>query len=266
MPGESISLETPFAAAGDETENLAPDEEVGLFDDEEVNDPDTDEQDTDGETESDEPDETSDEDESDDDDNDTDEPDELEQARGEVDSLTAEGDAAAAMLSKHDISYTDLCTEFKENGELSAASIAALEKAGFTRELVQGYIEGQQSRYYSGYILPIKKAAGGEEEYDSLCDWAFKNLSEKEQARFNKAVESNDIDIALTAVENLVNRRNKAVGTRPELIPGKTAKPTPSLRGFTSLEEMAKAMDDPRYEVDMNYTKKVERRMLASDF
>lgn len=266
MSGEAVSVETPFAAAGPEPEEIHDGEEEGLFEDtleeqegieesEESapeDDPPADEEeseDADGEEETDqEPD------------------DETEAVRGEVEALTAEGDAASALLAKHGIDYAALRDQYKETGELSVENITALEKAGFTRDLIQGYIEGQQSRYYTGYVLPVKNAAGGEKAYDELCDWAAANLSEKEQNRFNKAVESNDIDLALTAVENLVGRREKAVGTKPEIVQGRTAKPAPGVHGFASLEEMAKAVDDPRYEVDMNYTKKVERRMLASDF
>lgn len=266
MPGEAVSVETPFAAAGPELEDVRDGEEEGLFESE-ADDGDaieeTDETPEDADSSADTDDEA--EEETDDISEDSDS-DELETARGEVEALTAEGDAAAALLAKHDIDYSGLCAEYRENGELSDKSVAALEKAGFTRDLVQSYIEGQQLRYYTGYVLPIKKAAGGEEAYAELCDWAAANLNEKEQARFNKAVESNDIDIAITAVENLINRKEKAVGKKPELVQGRTAKPSPGIRGFASLEEMAAAMDDPRYEVDMAYTKKVERRMLASDF
>ena len=37
-------------------------------------------------------------------------------------------------------------------------------------------------------------------------------------------------------------------------------------KGYASLAEMAAAMDDPRYEKDMAYTERVERRIIASDF
>ena len=57
----------------------------------------------------------------------------------------------------------------------------------------------------------------------------------------------------------------KAKGTPPELIEGK---PTAEhhTKGYASLAEMAAAMDDPRYEKDMAYTARVERRIISSDF
>ena len=183
----------------------------------------------------------------------------------ELKALTAQGDAAAVLLAKSNISYNALKEEYRTNGELSEKTLAQLEKAGYTRELVENFIEGQQARYEASYGVYIRNAVGGDKEYTRLIKWAGNNLSSQEINRFNKAVTSNDIDIALVAVENLANRMEKAKGTPPELVEGK---PTAEhhTKGYASLAEMAAAMDDPRYEKDMAYTERVERRIIASDF
>ena len=69
--------------------------------------------------------------------------------------------------------------------------------------------------------------------------------------------------MALTAVENLINRRAK--NSAPELVRAKAAKQAPSARGFKTMEALAAAIDDPRYEIDEEYTQRVNRRLLASD-
>ena len=200
-----------------------------------------------------------------DEDEDNEEDEEASAIKEELKALTAQGDAAAVLLAKSNISYNALKEEYRTNGELSEKTLAQLEKAGYTRELVENFIEGQQARYEASYGVYIRNAVGGDKEYARLVKWAGNNLSSQEINRFNKAVTSNDVDIALVAVENLANRMEKAKGTPPELVEGK---PTAEhhTKGYASLAEMAAAMDDPRYEKDMAYTERVERRIIASDF
>lgn len=215
--------------------------------------------------ENDENDEDEDENDEDEDEEDNEEDEAASAIKEELKALTAQGDAAAVLLAKSNISYNALKEEYRTNGELSEKTLAQLEKAGYTRELVENFIEGQQARYEASYGVYIRNAVGGDKEYTRLIKWAGNNLSSQEINRFNKAVTSNDIDIALVAVENLANRMEKAKGTPPELIEGK---PTAEhhTKGYASLAEMAAAMDDPRYEKDMAYTERVERRIIASDF
>ena len=213
----------------------------------------------------DENDEDEDENDEDEDEEDNEEDEAASAIKEELEALTAQGDAAAVLLAKSNISYNALKEEYRTNGELSEKTLAQLEKAGYTRELVENFIEGQQARYEASYGVYIRNAVGGDKEYARLIKWAGNNLSSQEINRFNKAVTSNDVDIALVAVENLANRMEKAKGTPPELVEGK---PTAEhhTKGYVSLAEMAAAMDDPRYEKDMAYTERVERRIIASDF
>lgn len=213
----------------------------------------------------DENDEDEDENDEDEDEEDNEEDEAASAIKEELKALTAQGDAAAVLLAKSNISYNALKEEYRTNGELSEKTLAQLEKAGYTRELVENFIEGQQARYEASYGVYIRNAVGGDKEYTRLIKWAGNNLSSQEINRFNKAVTSNDVDIALVAVENLANRMEKAKGTPPELVEGK---PTAEhhTKGYASLAEMAAAMDDPRYEKDMAYTERVERRIIASDF
>ena len=210
-------------------------------------------------------DEDEDENDEDEDEEDNEEDEAASAIKEELKALTAQGDAAAVLLAKSNISYNALKEEYQTNGELSEKTLAQLEKAGYTRELVENFIEGQQARYEASYGVYIRNAVGGDKEYARLSKWAGNNLSSQEINRFNKAVTSNDVDIALVAVENLANRMEKAKRTPPELIEGK---PTAEhhTKGYASLAEMAAAMDDPRYEKDMAYTERVERRIIASDF
>ena len=183
----------------------------------------------------------------------------------EIAALTTQGDAAAELLATHGISYKDLCAEYTANGELSEKSLAALEKAGFPEALVENYIEGQQSRLEASYGNYIKTAAGGEKQYTALCQWAANNLSEAEIRRYDNALDTHNLDTALTALEGLMLKYEKANGNAPEIIRGKAPARQAAIKGFNSMEEMADAMEDPRYEKDPAYTHKIEQRMLATE-
>ena len=218
------------------------------------------------ESEDEEPEEDDEDDSDEEDDEETSEDEADEEVKGVVESLQKQADACANFLAAKGIDYNALREEYLEEGKLSKANLKALADAGIDEELINGYIEGQQARFevYSQHVMAI---AGGAEEYDKLCKWARKHLSEKEIKHFDKAVDSNDVDEARFAVKGLMAMREKANGgSRPKLVHGKTSRPAPSVKGFRSLAEQAKAMDDPRYEVDPEYTRKVDRRILASGY
>ena len=183
----------------------------------------------------------------------------------EITALTEQGDAAAELLATHGISYKDLCAEYTANGELSEKSLASLNKAGFPKALIENYIEGQQSRLEASYGNYIKTAAGGEKQYTALCQWAVNNLSEAEIRRYDNALDTHNLDTALTALEGLMLKYEKANGKAPEIIRGKAPARQAAIKGFNSMEEMADAMEDPRYEKDPAYTHKIEQRMLATE-
>ena len=243
----------PVEARDDEDESVDEDFDDDDFD--EDADSDDEEKDTEADDES--------EDDGDSDDDDEEAPAPIEKTRREIAALQAQSDGAAKLLGEKGLDYNALCAEYEENGELSEATLAALDKAGFPRDLVSGYIQGQQARYEKSYARHIKNAAGGEKAYGELLEWAAKHLTPAERNRYDKIIDSNDIDMALTAVENLINRRAK--DSAPELVRAKAAKQAPSVRGYRTMEAMAAAIDDPRYEIDEEYTQRVNRRLLASD-
>lgn len=212
--------------------------------------------------------ENSDEDDSGEEDDDEDEgetedsPEDAE-VRTTVRNLQDEADSVAELLGKSGINYNALVDEYNANdGTLSPKTVVALENAGFKKSLVDAFIQGQQARY-DMYVQRVFEIAGGNKEYAKLMKWAGKNLSQAEQSRFDKAVESNDIDEARFAVQGLVARYKNSVGSTPKLIGGK-APQTKGITPFNSLEEMAAAMEDERFERDAAYTRQIERRMLAS--
>ena len=243
----------------EDDEGFAPSEEEEIIEDTEEEQIDED----DADEASDEEDDENPDEEEDDSDNKALEDEADEQVRQAVASLQNEADAAAEFLAGHGITYNDLVAEYQEYGKLTKQTIADLAKAGISERLVEGYIQGQQARM-DIYASRVQGIAGGEAEYVKLMNWAAKHLSEKEIRHYDKAVESHDIEEARFAVEGLMARRKAAQGEPPKLVRGRTGRSVSSsqVKGVSSLEELANA----RYEHDAAYTRRVEARMLASNF
>lgn len=176
-----------------------------------------------------------------------------------------QADAMGALLAQKGIDYNGLINEFNSNsGRLTAETIAKLEKAGYPEEVVKGYIAGQQA-IYDRYQESVKKTVGGEKNYARLINWATNNLSRQEKLAFNSAVESGDISKARFVLKGLQAQYEKQEGRAAKLVKGTASKTSSKLKGFT-MDEYFKATDDPRYEKDREYTKKVNERLLLTDF
>ena len=153
--------------------------------------------------------------------------------------------------------------EFAKDGSLSEKSYQALEKThGLSKELVDGYIEGQKA-IGDAHTQTVHDTVGGKEKYAELLDWAGKNLSEKEQTAFNKIVDGGNIDEAKFAVQGLMTRAGMVHNPKqPELFEGTSDVPTKD--SFESVRQVTDAMQDARYDKDPAYRKKVTDKLARS--
>ena len=152
--------------------------------------------------------------------------------------------------------------EFAENGSLAETSYTELAKQGLTKELVDGYIEGQKS-LSDNAINTVHEVAGGKEKYAELIDWASKNLSDGEQTAFNNMVDAGNTDQSKFAVQGLMSRAGMTNNpTQPELFQG-TSDITPT-DSYQSVSQVTDAMNDPRYEKDPSYRKQVTDKLGRS--
>ena len=153
--------------------------------------------------------------------------------------------------------------EFLEKGELSEESYKLLAEKGISKEVVDRYIEGRKA-YVQAYDNEVMNSCGGREEYTTMALWASKNLTDKEQASFNSAVNSGDVGLAKLAVGGLY-ARYKAAGTgapQTNFIEGTTSAKAPSL--YKSEKEIVQDKKDPRYEKDAEYRKSVDEKIRRS--
>ena len=174
----------------------------------------------------------------------------------------AEASEVKQVLDKAGVDFNALQSEYTEQGEVSADSYAKLEEAGFSKDLVDSYIKGQES-LNANYEKAVYDTAGGQEAYGELIRWAGDNLQQGEIAAFDKAVSSGDVDMVKMAVSGLQTKYQAAEGTDPTLLSeGQSSNSTGGV--FNSWAEVTAAMNDTRYESDVAYRQKISAKLGRS--
>lgn len=189
--------------------------------------------------------------------------DEPEQTEEEVEEEEVETPVAQGLI-------TDASSEYAENGELSAETMAKFSEMS-TSDLVQAYIEmqGQQQQVEptpdlsSEEINQIKNYAGGEESYTQLMQWAGENLPQASTEAFDELVESGNAHTIQLAVAGLRAEYDRVNGVDGELLTGKA--PTATVDAFRSQAEVVRAMSDPRYDDDPAYRQDVFDKLERSN-
>lgn len=176
----------------------------------------------------------------------------------------AEADASevAETLSKAGVDFDSLQSQYTEKGELDEASYKKLEEAGFPKTLVDSWIAGQQA-LVSDIHQQVYGSVGGVDNYNQMLEWAGDNLPPAEIEAFNKAVDSDDINMVNFAVNGLSARYRSEVGTEPKLVQGETA--GTSGGSYQSAAELTAAMRDPRYQSDPAYRRAVSEKLSRSN-
>lgn len=182
--------------------------------------------------------------------------------QGGNDSTQDGQDAAAKAVSDAGLDMGALQQEFAEQGALSDESLAKLEKAGISRDIVDLYVQGQEA-----LVSNLQNAAyavvGGEESYKSMTQWAAANLTEAEIDTFNRAVNSTNKSVIELAVTGLKGRYEAANGSEPNLVGGDAG--TATGPAFESWAQVREAMRDPKYAKDPAYRRQVEEKLGRSN-
>lgn len=178
------------------------------------------------------------------------------------DGLEIPPDPQAALADKG-LNLQDFSTEFAQTGELSAESYAKLEKAGFDKNLVDQYIEGQRA-VAARFEADIMTEVGGTEKYTEMVTWAKANLSPAEIDAYNAAVSSGNADQAKLAALGLGAKFQKAVGSDPQRLLGGQGNATGG-DVFESMAQVTAAMKDPQYKTDPAFRAKVQAKLARSN-
>lgn len=165
------------------------------------------------------------------------------------------------VLDNVGIDFNSLQQEYNEQGGLSENAYGALEEKGFSRDLVDTWIRGQEATN-SEYQSAVYNTVGGEESYKEMINWAADNLSQGEANAFDRAIDSGDIDSVRLAVAGLRNSYQAAEGVDPDLIGGQSTNSTGGT--YDSWAQVTQDMKDSRYESDPAYRQQVQTKLGRS--
>lgn len=169
-------------------------------------------------------------------------------------------------LRNKGVDFKQAIKEYEESGNISSRTLANLVNAGYPKEVIESFIEGRHA-IEERFTKAVYDTAGGEEEYFKMTQWASNNLPQSTLKAFNKALDSNDLDLISMMVAGIQSKMSTTRGTSNPTILGNSVGSTEGeARGFASKQDMIKAMSDPRYARDPAYTRSVEQKMLFTSF
>ena len=179
------------------------------------------------------------------------------------------GDGLASVLEEVGIDPQEISNRFTESGEINEDDYTKLGEAGFSKQVIDTYLDGLRGGATSGediataQIQGIKDSVGGDDNYGKMVSWAIENLPAEEVKEFNALTETANATAIKFAVQGLYSQYNNAMGVEPNLVSGKASSsgPTP----YRSTAEVVTAMSDPRYGKDVTYTEDVQRHLGGSD-
>jgi hypothetical protein len=183
-----------------------------------------------------------------------------------VADLKSAEDALKDDLKTKGVGFETAVSEYNEKGVLSDATMDALEKAGYPKAVVEGFIKSRQI-LENQYTSAVYEAAGGEEAYSRMIQWAAANLPKVDIEAFNAAIDSGNLGTVQLIMGGIRSAMGEAMtqkhGTSNPSVMGGPAT-TSTTGGFADKAEMVKAMSDKRYCRDPQYTKLVESRMAKT--
>ena len=179
------------------------------------------------------------------------------------------GDGLASVLEEVGIDPQEISNRFEETGEINDDDYAKLGEAGFSKQVIDTYLDGLRGGAATGediasaQIQGIKDSVGGDENYGKMVEWAVNNLPANEVKEFNSLTETANATAIKFAVQGLYSQYNNAMGVEPNLVSGRASQSGP--RPFQSAAEVEAAVSDPRYGKDVAYTQSVYARYEGSN-
>lgn len=164
----------------------------------------------------------------------------------------------AEMLNHKGFDLNKLQDEFDKYGDITAETRKELEKVGITGEILDSYIEGRWA-VVEKQMTEIANSIGGQETFDSICNWARANLSEEERTAYSN---TQDPVLIKAILRDLKNRMENTDGVIPQQLTG--GEGSSSGDYFQSMAEVEEAINDPKYAKDEVYRSKVAQKITAS--
>lgn len=191
-------------------------------------------------------------------------------ADGQVTDEQIEADIQAAQKAEADlkgqletkgVNFADLEAEFAKDGSLSDASYQALEKAGFSRSVVDAYTTGLTARAEQ-YVSRVTALAGGEESLKAVQTFLSTPENKAAALAFNEAIEKGSLKQVELVLKGVQADMVAKYGTNGESILGGPS--GAAVTGYATQEEAVAAVKDKRYGRDRKYTNEVRAKVARS--
>jgi hypothetical protein len=156
-------------------------------------------------------------------------------------------------------------SEFIQSGEVTEATLKALEAKGFTKAQITTYASGIKAQAEQA-TAKLAERVGGKDNLTSMLTWAKEGgLSQAEQSAYDSMMTSgNEAQMAL-AIDGLAARHEKSLGSSHTRTPGTNTPRDNTVKPFASNAEIVEAMRDPRYAKDPAYRAAVAARLADSN-
>ena len=137
-----------------------------------------------------------------------------------------------------------------------------LADAGYPKAVVDTYIRGIEAAN-EAFVNSVYTVAGGKAEYDKLSNY-IQSKGKDAVEGFNDALMNGSLSTVKMLINGFKAEMTLRNGTQKASVLGSGSPAGTS--GFANEADMDKAMDDPRYGVDEEYTKQVTKRLSKSKF
>ncbi len=192
------------------------------------------------------------------------------------------GSEMSNLFQEKGIDPYKISKNFHDNkGEITDEDYSQLEQAGFSKQLVDAYLNGRAIE--SGYmnqtetqtetqtevdisqqdVNSIQNSVGGEKQYTNIVSWAANNLPEQQVLAYDNLVASGNVEAINLALKGLKAEYDNAFGSEGRTLQGRSPRSNDGV--FRSQAELMSAMNDPRYDTDEAYRDEVLRKLDQSN-
>ena len=179
------------------------------------------------------------------------------------------GEYIGSRLDEAGVDYQGMNTKWQETGKLEDDDYKALEGAGFSKDMVEAYLDGvqyraeQDSQLAAKEVAAIKNEFGGEQVYTEMIQWAAANLDKGEVDAFNSMLKTSNPHQIRIAVAGIQAAYMNKAPREPKLVGGRAARADTTK--FKSTAQVVAAMNDERYSSDEAYRKEVQEKLGRSN-
>ena len=178
------------------------------------------------------------------------------------------GEYIGSRLDEAGVDYQGMNTKWQETGKLDDDDYTALEGAGFSKDMVEAYLDGvqyraeQDSQLAAKEVAAIKNEFGGEQVYNDMITWAAGNLDKGEVDAFNSMLKTSNPHQIRIAVAGIQAAYMNNAPREPKLVGGRAARADTTK--FKSTAQVVAAMNDERYATDPAYRQEVQEKLSRS--